>query len=299
MPDEAQEKSQAFWSDRMAEEEPLRETRFPLVAVQTELTWRVLAPYLTPKKTGTPWLKVLDAGAGTGRYSLPIAEMGHQVTHLDVSGPMLERAQKAAALKGLAAVRFQQGSVLNLEGMADRAFDLVLCMDSPIAFCYPRHEEALREVCRVTGEVLALMVPSRLGSLPFLLNLDISGELAPPGYQHPGTPFPLTTQVYAEGAENPDETLRAWQEAQGKWVPPDYAFRPEELVTLLEREGFAIEALYGPAALARCIREETLRAILDDPRRKEAFLTLSLRFDQEPSVLGMGGVNLLAVARRK
>ncbi len=50
-----------FWGEAMAAEEPLRESRFPLVDVQTALAWRIIEPLLA----GSP--RVLDAGAGAGR----------------------------------------------------------------------------------------------------------------------------------------------------------------------------------------------------------------------------------------
>ena len=81
---------QAFWGEVMAGEEPLREQRFPLVEVQTSIAMRVIARYLGRPRT------VLDAGAGTGRFSLPIAALGHRVTHLDFSPAMLRRAPEAA-----------------------------------------------------------------------------------------------------------------------------------------------------------------------------------------------------------
>ncbi|HXF74002.1 MAG TPA: class I SAM-dependent methyltransferase [Actinomycetota bacterium] len=59
------------------------------------MAWRaVLARHLPP-----PPARVLDVGAGTGAMSLLAAELGHEVTALDLSPAMLERARaKAAAL---------------------------------------------------------------------------------------------------------------------------------------------------------------------------------------------------------
>jgi SAM-dependent methyltransferase len=45
--------------------------------------------------------KVLDAGAGTGALSLLAAELGHEVTALDLSSGMLARAQDKAKERGL------------------------------------------------------------------------------------------------------------------------------------------------------------------------------------------------------
>jgi SAM-dependent methyltransferase len=48
-----------------------------------------------------PPARVLDAGAGTGALSLLAAELGHQVTALDLSSGMLSRAQDKALARGL------------------------------------------------------------------------------------------------------------------------------------------------------------------------------------------------------
>jgi SAM-dependent methyltransferase len=53
--------------------------------------------------------RVLDAGAGTGAISLLAAELGHDVTALDVSEGMLGRAREKAAAGGLG-LRFVVGS---------------------------------------------------------------------------------------------------------------------------------------------------------------------------------------------
>lgn len=48
-----------------------------------------------------PPARVLDAGAGTGALSLLAAELGHEVTALDVSEGMLSRARDKARARGL------------------------------------------------------------------------------------------------------------------------------------------------------------------------------------------------------
>ncbi len=60
------------------------------------MAWRaVLARHLPP-----PPARVLDVGAGTGAMSLLAAELGHEVTALDLSPAMLERAREKAEALG-------------------------------------------------------------------------------------------------------------------------------------------------------------------------------------------------------
>lgn len=59
--------------------------------------WRaVLAATLPP-----PPARVLDVGAGTGSLALIVAELGHEVTGLDLSAGMLARAEEKAKARGL------------------------------------------------------------------------------------------------------------------------------------------------------------------------------------------------------
>jgi ubiquinone/menaquinone biosynthesis C-methylase UbiE len=59
--------------------------------------WRAALLSLLPPAPA----RVLDVGAGTGSMSLLAAEMGHDVTALDLSRGMLERAKRKASDRGL------------------------------------------------------------------------------------------------------------------------------------------------------------------------------------------------------
>lgn len=284
--------ARAFWGEAMAEEEPLREARFPLVEFQTAIAWRVIEGCLK----GT--LSVLDAGAGTGRYSLPLAAQGHQVTHLDLSPAMLHSAQTAADAENLRDIEFRQGDVRDLSAFADRAFDLTLCLDAPLSYAWPHHGEALREVCRVTRDTLVLMVSSRNGVLPFMIDYDLDGTFVPPEHRDTHDPFFLTECLLQDGVEHFPDAFKPWLAREGKLTPPDYAFTVPELTALLRAQGFAVERLGGPGALARSVRLDNLERIRSDPGLFERFIGYSLDFDFDPHNVGLGAVNLLAVARR-
>jgi SAM-dependent methyltransferase len=60
--------------------------------------WRAALDVLLPAAPA----RVLDVGAGTGSISLLAAELGHEVTALDLSRSMLDRAKEKAAARSLA-----------------------------------------------------------------------------------------------------------------------------------------------------------------------------------------------------
>ena len=284
--------ARAFWGDVMAGEEDLREERFPLVEVQTAIAWEVIGDVLRPD------MRVLDAGGGTGRYSLPLAAQGHRVLHLDFSPAMLNRARKAARARGLRNIQFAKGDVRRLKGIKDRAHDLTLCLDAPISYAWPHHEQALAEVCRVTDDVLVLMVSSRYGVAPFMLEYDLSGEFTPGGGMDAQNPFRTTEAILAHGVEQHDPETRALLEREGKLTPPDYAFTIPELAELVRNNGFEVVRFGGPGALARNLERAQLQRITADETLFRRFIQLSLRFDFDPHNAGMGAVNILMVAKR-
>lgn len=64
--------------------------------------------------------KVLDLACGTGRLTIPLAQKGLQVTGLEISQPMLERAQDKASGLG---IKWVQGDITNFD--LDDNFDLI------------------------------------------------------------------------------------------------------------------------------------------------------------------------------
>ncbi len=90
-------------------------------------------------------MKVLDVGCGTGNYTLDLAGKGLEVTGIDISKPMLERARAKAARRGLT-VRFVEADALDLP-FRDGIFDAVVSVTA-LEFV-PDMPAALREAFRV------------------------------------------------------------------------------------------------------------------------------------------------------
>lgn len=94
---------------------------------------------------------VLDAGCGTGLFSLAMAHRGHPVTAADIAPRMVEATSTAAAAAGLA-VRCYTSDIESLEG----DHDIVVCFD--VLVHYPPHAfvPVLQHLARRTQNTLLI-----------------------------------------------------------------------------------------------------------------------------------------------
>lgn len=101
---------------------------------------------LTQKGCEKGDLKILDIGAGTGRYSIPLAEEGYDVTAVELVKHNLGRLKQKCAL-----VKAHQGNAMKLSKFADDTFDLTLLF-GPMYHLHQKEEKqkALEEAKRVT-----------------------------------------------------------------------------------------------------------------------------------------------------
>ncbi len=106
--------------DRSVEEENTRLDRHPL---EYDVTWRYMAQYLPPSGS------ILEIGAATGRYTLPLCRLGYSVTAVDLSVALLERCRDRLAAEGLdGQAQLIAADARNLHAVPDSAFDAVLLM---------------------------------------------------------------------------------------------------------------------------------------------------------------------------
>ena len=99
-------------------------------------------------------IKILDIGAGTGRYSVPLAEEGYDVTAVE----LVKHNLGILKSKG-SSVKAYQGNALKLKRFADETFDLTLLF-GPMYHLFGQDDkmQALREAKRVTKRGGIIMV---------------------------------------------------------------------------------------------------------------------------------------------
>ena len=93
--------------------------------------------------------KVLEVGAGTGRYSVALAKEGMDVTAVELTDSNLEILKKNGA--GLEKLHAMQGDAVDLKDLKDDTFDVTLVL-GPFYHLYEKDEldKAIKEAIRVT-----------------------------------------------------------------------------------------------------------------------------------------------------
>lgn len=98
--------------------------------------------------------KILDIGAGTGAYSVPLAEEGYDVTAIELVKHNLRYIESKNSK-----VKTHLGNATNLEKFQDNSFDLVLLFGPMYHLITDEKKiKALSEACRVTKNNGIVMV---------------------------------------------------------------------------------------------------------------------------------------------
>ena len=95
--------------------------------------------------------QILEVGAGTGRYSVALAQEGHEVDALEYTEHNLNILKKKIAEEGLSNIRTHHGTALDLSRFADESFDVTLVL-GPMYHLYTKEDKhkTMAEAVRVT-----------------------------------------------------------------------------------------------------------------------------------------------------
>lgn len=254
---------------------------------------------------------VFDGGAGCGRFSILLAKHGCEVTHFDISQPMIEKAKERAEKEGvLDKITFVRGALEDLSDFADRSFDMVISFDAPISYTHPNQEKVIGELTRICRKRIIISVSSRLGYLPYLANpIQKNQFLLDENCDDPFVRWCVDNKANAvesfsfrkdavmklweDGLMGGSEEIAEYENGGTPWCIT-YTFMPEELENILRRFGVKEITMAGPGAYARTIPNELLVKIMNDPKQRADFLEVCYRYDANPYVCGMGKDNLLA-----
>ena len=138
-----------------------------LLSRHGQVEFYVALYYINEIIAGRKNLKILDVGAGTGRYSIKLADDGHQVTAIDY----VKKNVSQIKLKSKDIVA-KQGTALNLK-FQDEEFDIVLLF-GPLYHLFTKEDKAkaLLEAKRVVkkgGHILVMYLTQEYAIVTYAL----------------------------------------------------------------------------------------------------------------------------------
>lgn len=120
---------------------------------------------------GREGLEIIDVGAATGRYAIPLAEEGHNVTAVDLVNYNLGILRQKAERAGLTNIVAKQGTALNLKKYPSDHYDIVLFL-GPMYHLFTEEDkvQALLEAKRIVkpgGKILVAYIMNEFGVFQF------------------------------------------------------------------------------------------------------------------------------------
>lgn len=231
--------------------------------------------------------KLLDNGAGPGKYAMRLAQEGHRMTLTDLTPRLVDEARKQAEAAELSDRfdGFYVRDARHLDGMADDSFDGVLML-GPLYHLQKAEdrEQAVREAYRVTkrgGFVFAAMMPR--------------------------TAFAITCMRYP-AAWRPNDSADRIAELMGTGVFDHadegrftgvYYFRTEEIAPFMESFGFETVQLIGSESISRMLDASHWQYWRDSGPEEAAKLQQVIdRMAEDPALLGIS-THVLYIGRKK
>jgi GrpB-like predicted nucleotidyltransferase (UPF0157 family)/ubiquinone/menaquinone biosynthesis C-methylase UbiE len=229
--------------------------------------------------------RVLEIGAGPGRFTLELARLGASVTVTDVSPVQLGLNQSRVTDAGLAGsvMRWTLADVTDL-AFADDTFDGTVALGGPLSYTLDRRETAVAEMRRVTkpGGYIVLSVMSRAGA--FRKFLSFAREVFDSG-------DPGAIRALERSRETGDLTDPRIQ-TEGNYM---HLFTAAELRSLLEAHGLIVVEM-GAANFITVQNEDWLGAVDESSDFWRFVVRLEERFAGESGAVD-GGTHIIAVAR--
>ncbi|MGE5102301.1 MAG: class I SAM-dependent methyltransferase [Deltaproteobacteria bacterium] len=156
--------------------------------------------------------KILDIGCGDGTTALPAAKRGADVLGVDIARNLVEAGNRRAREQGLTNLQFQEGDAMDLAGLPNKTFDLVISIFG--AMFAPRPFDVAKETVRVTRPGGRIVMGNWIPNDPTLVAqiLKISAAYTPPPPE--GFVSPMTWGIEANvierfaGAGIPKESVK-------------------------------------------------------------------------------------------
>lgn len=217
---------------------------------------------------------ILDAGGGTGIWSVELLKMGYRVVLTDISAEMLGQAKKKVRELGLESqIEIICSDICSMPQFPDNHFAMVLCEGDPLSYC-GNHHAAIKEFVRVVkpGGAVIASVDNRASTLKWLRDEDDRETVQ---------------RLLTKG-----DIVMTQEQEETRYVI--HAFTPEELRELLKSNGLSVERIIGKLTIAH--RLPWFRS--EVPAVQEWLYHLELKYNYNPAFYPWAG-HLEIVGRKK
>jgi 2-polyprenyl-3-methyl-5-hydroxy-6-metoxy-1,4-benzoquinol methylase len=247
----------------------------PLDEISLHIHHYYLAKYIQPD-----W-RVLEIGAGAGRFTQVLASLGARILAADISPVQLELNRRHASQFAFdhAVEDWQQIDICDMHNLASDSFDAVVAYGGPLSYVMDQRHSALRECIRVLrpGGKLLFSVMSLFGTIHRHLTGVV--EVSPA----------TNEQIIATGDISP----KTFPERKSNFM---HLFRVVELQQWIEAAKLKILDL----SASGCVSVgwwELLSQIRAVSLRWDELLRIELEASANPGALDMG-THILCVAQK-
>lgn len=260
--------------DEFGEQEWDRLVKKPSDEVSLHIHTHYLQKYITPEQ------RVLEIGAGAGRFTQILATLGAKILVADISSVQLELNRKYAAHYGFAnAVEgWHQLDMCDLSRFASHSFDAVVAYGGPFSYVLDKRDGALLESIRMLkpNGILLLSVMSLWGSAHGGLDNVLALSLE------------VNQKIVATG----DITPATFPQRRGNFM---HLFRADELLGWLKKVGLQILDASASNSISLAWNEK-LKDIRSEPEKWNELLRMELEACADSACLGLG-THMIVVAR--
>jgi len=225
-----------------------------------DLTFANIKKYL-PKRGSL----ILDAGGGTGFWSRILAKLGYRLVCTDVSQNMLNEGIMFAKKERLSdKIEFKFADITNMKDFKSNFFDFVISEGDPVGYC-GNPDKAISELSRVVKKNGFVIV-----SIDSFFNR-------------------LNRMVCKQ-----DFSQLKYLESRHKTIFPgggylEHDFTVDELKGLFKKHNLEVVNIIGKPIFARSIPNDKIDKVLSDKKVFNTILNLELKYNSEPSIVGLGG----------
>ena len=114
--------------------------------IYMEKIWSQISKNFSANRT----LRIFDGGCGTGRFSIALAQMGHDVTGVDIHGPSIDAAKLEAKHVNVSLNLIKKDLLQCLKDTESNYYDVAICLG--VLYTCVQYQDIINEFYRVVKD---------------------------------------------------------------------------------------------------------------------------------------------------